>query len=646
MKRLTEFVISLLLAGLIIYALFRHFDVRLTMESVRHARASALMLGAGLMAAAYLLRGARWRIWERSLTYWNSLRLILIGFMGNNVLPGRLGEVLRAHCAAAKIEAGRGRAAALGSIGAERILDGLVLGVFGLVAIALVPLSHRLDWVLLLPSLFFAVLTAALVLSFRHHNWIKSLIAAVNKKFPGRITAFTGDKATALLNGFLPLGTLPRMLGAVATTVAIWSLETGACYLFGHAVWSGMTVRAALLFLVVVNFASLIPLTMGGIGTVEAAGPLFLIASGVSAHFALAMVLLQHGTQYLLTTISGGFIYWIGGFHRIPIGNPKAPAAPRAAPSLSTAALDELRSGLRQDGVSGELTPSNRGEIQLSIVIPAFNEQARLPRTVRETLRWCVNRNVEFELIVVDDGSEDQTLALARSFEGDVRVHVLARSHMGKGAAVRAGALHAKGRVVLFMDADGATPLDEIPKLLAAIKEGYDVAIGSRVVQHPGEVAIETSLHRRFVGRAFATLVNLLAFEGIRDTQCGFKMFRRHAAAAIFSRQKLTGFAFDVEILFIARRLSFCIAEIPVNWVAQAGSKVSLVADSIKMLWDVSRIRWMHRRFDGRRSPGEGTQPARLALAGEGTAVAPIAEAMAAPVEVQAPHGADCLRDA
>jgi dolichyl-phosphate beta-glucosyltransferase len=261
--------------------------------------------------------------------------------------------------------------------------------------------------------------------------------------------------------------------------------------------------------------------------------------------------------------------------------------------------MDETRSSLGQPRAAVDLKPVPRKEIQLSIVIPAYNEQARLPRTVLETLQWCTSRNLDFELILTDDGSRDATLTLARLFEErDSRIRTLACPHMGKGAAVRMGMLNAKGRFVLFMDADGATPLDEIPKLLAAIEEGHDVAIGSRVIQSPGEVEVKTPFHRRFIGRTFAFFVNLFAVEGIADTQCGFKMFRREAAAAIFSRQKALGFAFDVEILFIARRLSFSIAEIPVNWAAQAGSKVNLVTDSLKMLWDISHIKWLHRNFE------------------------------------------------
>ena len=233
---------------------------------------------------------------------------------------------------------------------------------------------------------------------------------------------------------------------------------------------------------------------------------------------------------------------------------------------------------------------------ELSIVIPAYNEIARLPQTVFETIRWCESRKLDFELIIADDGSRDETLAVARLFEArDARIRVLACPHMGKGAAVRMGMLNARGRFILFMDADGATPLTEISKLLAAANEGYDVAIGSRVAQRAREVEVTTSIHRRLIGRVFAFFVNLFAVEGIADSQCGFKMFRREAARAIFPRQKIVGFAFDVEILFLAHRLSLSVAEIPVNWVAQAGSKVNLFTDSLGMLWDICHIGWLHR---------------------------------------------------
>jgi dolichyl-phosphate beta-glucosyltransferase len=283
----------------------------------------------------------------------------------------------------------------------------------------------------------------------------------------------------------------------------------------------------------------------------------------------------------------------------MPLKNSKVGLVFRPTQKMVSPLIEETRSELDRASASDEVESAPRGQIDLSIVIPTYNEEARLPGTVLETLRWCTARSVKFELIIADDGSRDETLALGRLYEErDARIRILACQHIGKGAAVRTGMLEAKGRFVMFMDADGATPLNEIHKLLVAMEKGYDVAIGSRVVQQPGEVEIKTSFRRRLIGRTFAVFVKLFAFEGIADTQCGFKMFRREAAAAIFSRQKTMGFAFDVEILFIANRLSLSIAEIPVNWVAQPGSKVNLVTDSIKMLRDISVIRCLHRKFD------------------------------------------------
>jgi dolichyl-phosphate beta-glucosyltransferase len=609
MKRWLQFAVSLAVGGLVLRAVLRQFDFSQMSVAFRQAHPSLLLLGLGLMIAAYLVRGARWRIWESSLSYWDSLRLILIGFMGNNVFPARLGEILRAHCASAKTRSGLGRTAALASIAAERILDGLVLAVFGIIGMALVPVDRRLRWSLFLVSLAFAIAGLALVLSIHWHEQIRSWIAAANRKFPGHVTAFVQKKSSHFLNGLLPLGAWPRMLAAIAVTVVIWAIETAFYYCVGLAVWNGMSFRIALLLLVAANFASLIPLTIGGIGTIEAVALSFLVSAGVPRYPALAMILLQHADQYFFTTLTGGIFYFAGGFYHLPLRRPQvdpnaAPATSSgsispgiASPGISSEVLEHTRSRLNQLGEVVELKPAARGETRLSIVIPAYNEQARLPRTVLETIRWCTTQDLDFELIIADDGSRDATLALARLFEeGDARVRALACPHMGKGAAVRMGMLNARGKSVLFMDADGATPLAEIPKLLNAIESGYDVAIGSRVIQSPGEVEIKTPLHRKIIGRVFAFFVNLFAIEGIADTQCGFKMFRREAAQSIFSRQKTAGFAFDVEILFLARRLSLTIAEIPVNWVAQPGSKVNLVTDSLRMLWDISHIRWLHRK--------------------------------------------------
>lgn len=314
---------------------------------------------------------------------------------------------------------------------------------------------------------------------------------------------------------------------------------------------------------------------------------------------------------------TGGVLHPADGLRRIPLGSPESEAEYRPVSPASSPLIEEARAKSAELGASLESRPAGRYEITLSIVIPAYNEEARLIRTVLEVIRWCTTTSLNFELIIVDDGSRDQTLVLSRIFEeNDSRVHVLACPHAGKGAAVRMGMLNAKGRMILFMDADGATPLDEIVKLSAAIGQGHDVAIGSRAMEQYGEVTVRTPLHRRLIGRTFAFLVSLFAFRGIADTQCGFKMFRRDAATAVFSRQKITSFAFDVEVLYIARRLSLSITEIPVNWIAQGGSKVNLVTDSIRMLWDTVRIRWLHRHFKATPLLKQARQPRDLAPQG------------------------------
>ena len=237
----------------------------------------------------------------------------------------------------------------------------------------------------------------------------------------------------------------------------------------------------------------------------------------------------------------------------------------------------------------------NRGP-RLSIVIPAFNERARLPRTLADTLGWCDAHAPDAEVIVVDDGSTDDTQKVVATFEAqDHRVRCLPCLHKGKGAAVRAGMLQAKGRAVLFMDADGATAPTEIPTLLRLIERGSDIAIGSRVLHAAGERHVDRSLHRRVMAGFFSGVVSLFAVRGFSDTQCGFKMFRREVIESIFTLQQLDGFAFDVEILFIARRLRLSIDEAPINWTAQPGSKLNLVTDSLRMLWDLAFLRWSHR---------------------------------------------------
>lgn len=345
MKRIARTAISIVVGGILLYQVLSHFGTRQTIASIRQSRPNFLLLGAALMVSAYLLRAARWLVWERSLSYWNSLRLILIGFMGNNVLPARLGEVLRAHCTSPKTSEDRGRTTALASIAAERILDGLMLAVFGLTGILLVPIDHRFKEGLFLVSLAFAALALGLILSIRSHERLRALITGLNRKFPGRGPAYAREKATQFIDGLLPLRTPARMVEAIVVTALVWVIESASYYCFGLAVWHSMTVQIALIFVVVVNFASLIPLTMGGIGSIEATAPLFLVSSGVPTYpAALAMVLLQHGAQYLFTTITGAILYVAGGFYRISFARPKDAVDRRSTTAPFSPVVDDTRS--------------------------------------------------------------------------------------------------------------------------------------------------------------------------------------------------------------------------------------------------------------------------------------------------------------
>jgi dolichyl-phosphate beta-glucosyltransferase len=204
-------------------------------------------------------------------------------------------------------------------------------------------------------------------------------------------------------------------------------------------------------------------------------------------------------------------------------------------------------------------------------------------------------------LILVDDGSRDRTTATGRSLAEEfpeLRVIRLASNH-GKGYAVRTGVINALGGTVLFADADGSTPIVEIERLEAALASGADVAVGSRELRATG-VRVQAKLYRRFMGRTFHHMVRWLADVDVTDTQCGFKLFRAPVAQDLFSRMVMNGFSFDVEVLVMAKRRGYRIAEVPVNWVHQPGSKVRLTRDSLRMAADLFRIRgrWMTGEYD------------------------------------------------
>ncbi|HEU4370006.1 MAG TPA: dolichyl-phosphate beta-glucosyltransferase [Methylomirabilota bacterium] len=234
--------------------------------------------------------------------------------------------------------------------------------------------------------------------------------------------------------------------------------------------------------------------------------------------------------------------------------------------------------------------------IRYSIVIPAFNEAHRLPPYLEEVAEFFDGRGEPYEVLVVDDGSTDGTVAAVRALaerHPAVRLLLLGRNR-GKGAAVRAGMLAASGALRLFTDADGATPITELKRLEAALAAGADVVIGSRVLVDPA-VSVRARPHRVAAGRVFNWLVARLGLRGVADSQCGFKLFTGSAARALCGALRTEGFAFDVELLLRAQAAGCRIAEVAVNWADQEGSKVGVLRSGPGMLVQIVRARWRVR---------------------------------------------------
>ncbi len=230
----------------------------------------------------------------------------------------------------------------------------------------------------------------------------------------------------------------------------------------------------------------------------------------------------------------------------------------------------------------------------VSIVVPAYNEQDRIVPTVGAIAAHVAAAVPAFELLVADDGSSDTTVDLLHGLGlQNVRV-VASRVNVGKGDAVRRGMLAARGRHVLFADADQSTPIEQLDRLLAVASEGFDVVIGSRAADGASE-ANKSALRQAVSAASRATVRRALGLD-LGDTQCGFKLFSRTAAQDLFSRQTITGFSFDLEILFLAKQLGYEIAEVPVEWHDAIGSKVEPAKEIQRFLRDIALIRRNDRK--------------------------------------------------
>ena len=230
--------------------------------------------------------------------------------------------------------------------------------------------------------------------------------------------------------------------------------------------------------------------------------------------------------------------------------------------------------------------------MEISIVIPAYNEEKRIGKTLERVYEYFKKKKTEFEIIVVDDGSNDRTVEIVEKFSSDKKeIRILKHEkNMGKGKAVKTGILDAKGNLILFTDADLSTPIEEFEKLKKAIENGYDIAIGSRGLKD-SKIVIPQPFYRRIIGRIFPLLVRLIVIKDFKDTQCGFKLFKKEVAKKIFSQLKTEGFAFDVEVLARGKKENFKIAEVGVLWYNSPESKVSILKSPFKMFLELNRIK-------------------------------------------------------
>lgn len=233
---------------------------------------------------------------------------------------------------------------------------------------------------------------------------------------------------------------------------------------------------------------------------------------------------------------------------------------------------------------------------KISVIIPAYNEEKRIGKTLGSLYSYMLENYPDFEIIVVDDGSFDRTADIVAGFmKGKEAIQLLKNGvNRGKGYAVKRGVHICSGEIILFSDADQSVPISELPKFIKALEDGADIVIASRALRG-ASILKRQAVWRQTMGKIFNMFVRVAVFPGIKDTQCGFKCFKEEAARRLFDRQKIERFAFDVEILYLAWAMGYSVAEIPARWVNSPDSRVDPLRDSLNMIKDLLAIKRMHR---------------------------------------------------
>lgn len=635
-------VIGLVISLLCLSWLLRFIDIDKLLVVLKSAKLEYLAFAMIATSCSYALRAARWPFFflRTPPTFFASFSCLIVGFFMNNVLPARIGELVRAHIGGRAVK--QSRALVLATIAGERLVDGLTISLFfalmftfsssavdlaimhdayvcaGLLSsvasnitvpfapIILIPLQAVTDATakagdvrygesMYLVAYLFLVAGIGTITMLLLRQRVFGLIERFGAIMPGHVSSYSIRRIRLFVQGLEPMLCIRKIIPIVLFSIVVWSVELFVFYFITQAFHQHIGLGGLSLFLAVVNFSSLIPAAPGGIGVIELLATMALTGIGVDAEAAFAMVLVQHVIQIVIVGIPGAyfFFYLLGG------------QVPNAENCPDVVDGDEVKNGQNScEFTSAETSQANNhiallGQVfeksfpvDISIVIPAFNEEDRLPKTLLLVTEYIKTRTESFEVLVVNDGSADGTADVVKKFSKLAsQVKLLnCPGNRGKGYAVRLGMMKAQGRLVLFNDADGATPIQEIERLESAIRKGAHIAIGSRA-KFSQDTEVTTRWYRKYIGRVFNGAVNVLLLPGIADTQCGFKMFLNPVAKCLFAQQKIEGFSFDVEILCLARKMGCLVAEVPVNWTNIAGSKVNLVKDSIRMLLDILQFR-------------------------------------------------------
>ena len=582
-SKLGKLLIGVAISILALWWTLRSVEYEKILEALKQVDFSYIVLAFLVTALSYILRSVRWPYFmaKAKLAWSDSFRCLIVGFFMNNILPARMGELVRAHLGGKATN--QSRSLVLASIAGERLADGIAISLlFGVLFYFFSQdvAGSSADDVFIVALLFLAAGIATACLLFVR-NRIFNLLERIGLIMPGHLSSYTLKRIRKFIEGLEPMLEPRRLFIITIWSGIVWGVELFVYYLVTQAFNVDLPLGVLAFFLAVVNFSSLIPAAPGGIGVIEALATAALVSVGVEREVALSMVAVQHLIQIAVVGIPGSYFFFLGMHGQVPEGIDDIDDS-------DDPAFMEVSEGGRdiEDDVPID------SKVDISIVIPAYNEENRLPQTLIKVLDYFDSRDDEVEVLIVDDGSQDKTAELVVGLEKiSDRIKLLTYpNNKGKGYAVRFGVHNAQGKFILYSDADGASPIEEIERLEAGIKTGAHIAIGSRAM-FSRDTEISTVWYRKFMGRVFNGFVNFLILPGIADTQCGFKLFHAQVAKKLFSLQKADGFSFDVEILYLARREGYKIVEVPINWTNVPGSKVDLVKDSLKMGLDIIRFR-------------------------------------------------------